>query len=134
MLVCLEAAAGFDEGFGYGEAVEVVGEGWEFGKCLWSPSRDHGGRNWYAIMKVPEEGDLVLHMCEEKKAKGTGTELLLNGRSYVAQQAGEKARPVNTSVNNQPPAAPEADTRNDTSPRETRACEVGATRFELATF
>ena len=50
------------------------------------------------------------------------------------QQAGEKTGPANTFVNNQSSEPPKDDARNDTSPCNARACEVGATRFELATF
>ena len=39
------------------------------------------------------------------------------------QQAEEKARVVNTSVNSQAPAVPAAESENDTSPCITRACE-----------
>jgi hypothetical protein len=50
------------------------------------------------------------------------------------QQTGRKTGPVNTFVNSQASEPLEAETRNDTSPCIAKACEVGATRFELATF
>ena len=37
------------------------GPGWEFGTCLWSPSRSRTDTDSYAIMRKPEEGDRVLH-------------------------------------------------------------------------
>jgi len=50
------------------------------------------------------------------------------------QQAGAKVGPINTSVNSRPPAAPEAAPRNDATRDTFTGCDVGATRFELATF
>jgi len=37
------------------------GPGWEFGTCLWSPSRSRADSDYYAIMREPEAGDHVLH-------------------------------------------------------------------------
>jgi hypothetical protein len=37
------------------------GPGWEFGSCLWSPSRADGGIDYYALMREPAPGDLVIH-------------------------------------------------------------------------
>ena len=54
--------------------------------------------------------------------------------AQARQQTGGKTGPVNTSVNSQASEPLEAETRNDTSPCNARACDVGATRFELATF
>jgi integrase len=57
--------------------------------------------------------------------------------AYEAANAMQQARkpgPVNTFVNTAAESAPEADPRNDASPCGAKACEVGATRFELATF
>ena len=45
------------------------------------------------------------------------------------QQAGGKTGPVNTFVNSQAPAVPVAESENDTSPCETRACESWGIRI-----
>lgn len=37
------------------------GEGWKFGTCLWSPTRDSAGGHAYRVMTFLEAGDLVLH-------------------------------------------------------------------------
>lgn len=37
------------------------GAGWEFGTCLWSPTRNARKARSYEIMKQPQPGDLVLH-------------------------------------------------------------------------
>ena len=37
------------------------GPGWEFGSCLWSPSSADGGSDYYALMREPAPGDLVIH-------------------------------------------------------------------------
>ena len=47
--------------------------------------------------------------------------------AQARQQAGGKTGPVNTFVNSQASEPLEAETRNDTSPCNTRACDVGAT-------
>jgi hypothetical protein len=36
------------------------GPGWEFGTCLWSPSRDKLNRDWYKLMREVKKGDLVV--------------------------------------------------------------------------
>jgi hypothetical protein len=38
------------------------GPGWEFGTCLWSPSSDSRGADYYSLMREPEPGDLVIHI------------------------------------------------------------------------
>jgi hypothetical protein len=37
------------------------GPGWEFGSCLWSPSRADGGTDRYSIMRELKTDDLVIH-------------------------------------------------------------------------
>jgi integrase len=54
--------------------------------------------------------------------------------AYEAAQARQQKPNVNTLVNCQAESAAEASPRNDASPCITRAYDVGATRFELATF
>jgi len=41
------------------------GAGWEFGKCLWSPTRNIRGADTYALMREPEKGDLIFHVYED---------------------------------------------------------------------
>lgn len=40
------------------------GRGWEFGTCLWSPSRNRAGADRYSIMRMPKAGDRVIHVYE----------------------------------------------------------------------
>src|SRR5262245_9191954 len=40
------------------------GPGWEFATCLWSPSKNRGASDSYAIMREPRPGDLVLHCLD----------------------------------------------------------------------
>jgi MoxR-like ATPase len=51
------------------------GQGWEFGRFLWSPSAAKDGRDWYAAMRQVREGDLVIHCLDSEFC----------GWSYVAQ-------------------------------------------------
>ena len=37
------------------------GPGWEFGSWLWSPSSADGGSDYYALMREPATGDIVIH-------------------------------------------------------------------------
>jgi hypothetical protein len=37
------------------------GPGWEFGTCLWCPSRDRAGSDRYSVMRAPAPGDEVIH-------------------------------------------------------------------------
>ena len=60
------------------------GAGWEFGTCLWSPSRNRAGVDRYALMRDPQRGDLVLHFYEDTWPDGV-TETRLCGRSLVAR-------------------------------------------------
>lgn len=38
------------------------GRGWELGTCLWSPSASRDGANRYEVMRLPQEGDRVVHL------------------------------------------------------------------------
>ena len=38
------------------------GEGWEFGTCLWSPSKASDGKDWYRLMREAKTGDIVIHV------------------------------------------------------------------------
>jgi 5-methylcytosine-specific restriction protein A len=60
------------------------GRGWEFGTCLWSPSRDRAGGDRYAIMREPQPGDSVLHFYHDTWPDGLA-ETRLAGRSVVAR-------------------------------------------------
>ena len=46
------------------------GQGWEFGSCLWSPSRNRAGHDRYSLMRMPEKGDLVLHFYKDQWPDG----------------------------------------------------------------
>jgi hypothetical protein len=61
------------------------GPGWEFGKCLWSPSRAKNGGDRYAIMRKPRAGDLVLHILHRDWDDGI-SETRTCGFSRVATQ------------------------------------------------
>ena len=37
---------------------------WNFGRALWSPSRDSGGKDIYSLMRQVKSGDLVLHLLK----------------------------------------------------------------------
>ena len=41
------------------------GTGWEFGTCLWSPSRNKSGADYYSLMREPVPGDLVFHIYSD---------------------------------------------------------------------
>ncbi|MCC7418660.1 MAG: AAA family ATPase [Planctomycetaceae bacterium] len=58
------------------KSVQHGGAGWEFGTCLWSPSKASDGRDWYNTMREPHKGDLVLHSMDAT----------LTGFSYVRAQ------------------------------------------------
>lgn len=71
------------------------GKGWEFGTCLWSPSRDKREHDRYAIMREPTLGDLVLHFFNDVW-ETDNLETRLCGASFVAAAAREttQAPPV----------------------------------------
>ena len=58
------------------------GKGWEFGTCLWSPSRDRAGTDKYEIMRRPSVGDIVLHFYKDKWPDGR-LERRVSGHSRV---------------------------------------------------
>ncbi len=60
------------------------GKGWEFGTCLWSPSKDKAGGDRYAIMREPTRGDLVLHIYHHNWEHGA-IESRLAGSSLVKE-------------------------------------------------
>src|SRR5436190_19390927 len=62
-----------------------AGLGWEFGRCLWSPSRDRAGHDRYALMRRPRPSDLVLHFYYNSWPDGA-IETRLAGRSFVASE------------------------------------------------
>lgn len=41
------------------------GQGWEFGTCLWSPTKSKTGQQIYKNMQRAKAGDLVLHFYED---------------------------------------------------------------------
>ena len=41
------------------------GAGWEFGTCLWSPTKTASGGDRYSIMREPRPGDDVIHLYNE---------------------------------------------------------------------
>ena len=64
------------------------GEGWEFGTCLWSPSRNRAGGDRYSLMREPRAGDLVLHFYRDAWPDGI-SETRLSGRSIVREKCRE---------------------------------------------
>ncbi len=57
--------------------------GWEFGTCLWVPSRTRNGHDRYSLMRKPQKGDLVLHFYKNYWEDGV-YEMRLSGSSIVA--------------------------------------------------
>jgi putative restriction endonuclease len=53
---------------------EHGGSGWEFGVCLWSPTRRQGGGRWgyWDLMQRVRKGDVVLHLRGEKTPEFIG--------------------------------------------------------------
>jgi len=64
-------------------AHEHGGVGWEYGTCLWSPSRNKAGGDLYRLMREVQAGDLVLHVLENEWEPGS-TEHRFAGRSLVS--------------------------------------------------
>jgi hypothetical protein len=60
------------------------GPGWNFGACLWSPSRNKAGSDRYGLMREPSPGDLVLHFYHHDWPDGVSDNRLC-GRSIVAR-------------------------------------------------
>ncbi|PKM73909.1 MAG: hypothetical protein CVU91_02350 [Firmicutes bacterium HGW-Firmicutes-16] len=42
------------------------GVGWEFGQCLWSPSKNTIGRDSWALMRNVNKDDLIIHLLKTK--------------------------------------------------------------------
>jgi len=42
------------------------GDGWEFGTCLWSPTKNQRGANSYGVMKRPRPDDIVIHAVDSE--------------------------------------------------------------------
>ena len=73
------------------------GVGWDFGTCLWSPTRNARGARSYEVMKRPSVGDLVLHNYHFTPPDGRKAASYLCGWSVVAV-------PANT-LSTEPPSA-----------------------------
>jgi hypothetical protein len=58
------------------------GKGWEFGTCLWSPSRNRAGHDRYSLMREPTKNDLVLHFYHNTYPDDV-TETRISGKSIV---------------------------------------------------
>jgi hypothetical protein len=58
---------------------EHGGPGWEFGTCLWSPTKNRAGQDWYRPMREPQAGDRVVHCLDSQ----------LVGESVVARPCSE---------------------------------------------
>mgnify|MGYP001810319369 CR=1 FL=1 len=68
----------------------TAGPGWEFGTCLWSPSRNRSGVDRYGIMREPKAGDAVIHCLHSTWPDGI-TESRFCGISEVAGEVQEVA-------------------------------------------
>jgi hypothetical protein len=64
------------------------GTGWEFGTCLWSPSRNRSGHDRYSLMRQPKKGDLVLHFYNNSWPDGL-LETRLCARSIIKKECYE---------------------------------------------
>jgi hypothetical protein len=62
------------------------GQGWEFGTCLWSPTRGKTGQRIYINMERALKGDLVLHFYEDSPF-GKVQDYYFCGISTVVQPA-----------------------------------------------
>jgi hypothetical protein len=51
------------------------GLGWEFGTCLWSPTKNRAGQDRYSLMREPTKGDLILHFYNHSWNNITETKL-----------------------------------------------------------
>ena len=69
------------------------GEGWELGKCLWSPVRNAAGSLMYELMREPMVGDTVIHFVAPLEGGGRR----IAGTSTVAARCVERT--------DQPPTA-----------------------------
>lgn len=62
------------------------GSGWEFGTCLWSPTRNTKGHRTYDLMLAPQPGDVVIHDYEYAPT-GQRVDFYLAGVSRVRASA-----------------------------------------------
>ena len=60
------------------------GTGWEFGTCLWSPTKNRAGSDRYSIMREPGTGDRVIHVYHTEHGGRTDTYII--GRSEVKRR------------------------------------------------
>lgn len=58
------------------------GHGWEFGTCLWSPTRNRIGHDRYSLMREPVAGDRVIHFYNARWPDGN-TDNRVAGQSIV---------------------------------------------------
>jgi len=75
------------------------GLGWEFGKCLWSPSGDVSGGKIYELMLQPKIGDPVIHLYLKNNIR------YLYGHSIIAETC--------KTVKEEPPEAGKWSARED---------------------
>jgi hypothetical protein len=94
-ITLLQAVDWLPYGAYHGVYVEITktdhghgGPGWEYGTCLFSPTRNQAGADRYSIMREPDRGDLVLHFLARQWDDGA-YESRLAGRSVVAKGARE---------------------------------------------
>ncbi len=66
------------------------GVGWEFGTCLWSPSRNETGHDRYSLMREPRKNDHVIHFYHQVWPDGID-ETRMAGMSTVARPFREVA-------------------------------------------
>lgn len=57
------------------------GQGWEYGRYLWSPTEDVEGKKIYSNMTQANIGDIVVHFCEDETGK-----IYVDGESEVANK------------------------------------------------
>jgi hypothetical protein len=65
------------------------GAGWEFGTCLWSPSRGRAGQDWYKAMREVKKGDLILHCYDGELTGSSSARGAFQERSDEPPQPGE---------------------------------------------
>jgi 5-methylcytosine-specific restriction endonuclease McrA len=66
------------------------GAGWEFGTCLWSPTRNSANVDAYSLMRSPTASDCVLHFLESTWPNGMHESRLV-GFSEVAGKFEERS-------------------------------------------
>jgi hypothetical protein len=60
------------------------GKGWEFGTCLWSPTKNRAGNDRYSLMRSPEPRDRVIHVYHTEH--GGSLDTFIMGESRVARK------------------------------------------------